>query len=529
MTSRIDHLRGLMLRSRCSAAAKLVLGRNAAEARARFLTFLSAGCVLALAVLKLSGTESPARVALEATLALSFVCLSIVDFRASVAIAIFELVLAGAGGHWASYPLGITGRILLEGVITVRALSIIVGDWCRNGRLPLGRYGIHALMLAVLIPGIWIPLGLFNGNTPHDVVADGNGFFSFAFVLVVVASALRGHGDWFRKLFVAACGANGIVTLGMIVVSATRWVALQPTMSTDLLARLDMGGAIGYMPNGAYRLYLGSSLLLQVGLALTTWQLLSRPRRVWLWLLYAVFWIDLLATYSRGLWLAGVAAVIMVIALGSPTLKRAALVVVATAVMWGLITAGGALNGFSLRDYVFNRSATIISLGPSTSKPSPSKPKPSSSKPKPASKDVSGEISNEMRVRQAKILFRYIKKRPVLGYGFGAVARGWGPGYAFELSYLALLFKAGIIGFLLYLSFPLRLLWDALRIRFGKRSPPRRTVPRSASVPFAIVASILLVGASNPYLFAAFGIIPILVATAWLDDAEPQAAATGQA
>ena len=523
MTSRIDHLRGLMLRSRCSAAAKLVLGRNAAEARARFLTFLSAGCVLALAVLKLSGTESPARVALEATLALSFVCLSIVDFRASVAIAIFELVLAGAGGHWASYPLGITGRILLEGVITVRALSIIVGDWCRNGRLPLGRYGIHALMLAVLIPGIWIPLGLFNGNTPHDVVADGNGFFSFAFVLVVVASALRGHGDWFRKLFVAACGANGIVTLGMIVVSATRWVALQPTMSTDLLARLDMGGAIGYMPNGAYRLYLGSSLLLQVGLALTTWQLLSRPRRVWLWLLYAVFWIDLLATYSRGLWLAGVAAVIMVIALGSPTLKRAALVVGATAMMWGFIAAGGALNGFSLRDYVFNRSATIVSLGPS-----PSKPKPSS-KGKPSSKDVSGEVSNGMRVKQAKILFRYIKKRPVIGYGFGAVAKDWGPGYAFELSYLALLFKTGIIGFLLYLSFPLRLLWDALRVRLGRRSPPQRMVPRDASVAFAIVASILFAGTSNPYLFAAFGIISFLIAAAWLDDAEPQATATSQA
>ncbi len=521
MTSRVNYLRGLRLRSRYAAAAKLVLGRNAAEARARFLTFLSAGCILALAGLKLSGTQSPVHVALEVTLALSFVCLSVVDFRASVAIAIFELVLAGTGGRWASYPLGITGRIFLDSVITVRALSIIVGDWRRNGRVRLGRYGIHALLLAVLIPGIWIPLGLYNGNTPHDVVADGNGFVFFAFILVVVACLIRGQGDWFRKLFFAACAVNGIVTLGMIVVSATRWVALQPTMNDALLGRLDMGGAIGYMPNGAYRLYLGSSLLLQVGLVLTTWQLLTQPRRVWPWLLYAVLSIDLLVTYSRGLWISGTAAVIMVIGLGSPTLKRAALIVGATAVMWGFIAAGGALNGFSLRDYVFNRSATIVSLGSSPSKLEPSKAKPTS-------KDVAGEVSNGMRVKQAKILFRHVKKRPVLGYGFGAVAKDWGPFYAFELSYLALLFKTGIIGFLLYLSFPLRLLWDALRIRFGRRSPPQRAAPRSTSIAFAIVASILFAGTSNPYLFAAFGIISILVAAAWLDDAEPQATTTSQ-
>jgi hypothetical protein len=205
----------------------------------------------------------------------------------------------------------------------------------------------------------------------------------------------------------------------------------------------------------------------------------------------------------------------VVISLGSPTLKRAALVVVATAVMWGLIAAGGALNGFSLREYVFNRSATIVSIGPS----SPSKPGSSSTKPTP--KDNWGEESNRMRIEQAKILFRKIRHRPVLGYGFGAVAKEWGPSYAFELSYIALLFKTGIIGFLLYLSFPLRLLWDSLRVRFKKRPPPDGISVRAASIPFAIVASIMLAGSTNPYLFAAFGIISILVAIAWLDDVKP--------
>ena len=126
-----------------------------------------------------------------------------------------------------------------------------------------------------------------------------------------------------------------------------------------------------------------------------------------------------------------------------------------------------------------------------------------------------------MKIREAKILLHLIRKRPVFGYGFGAVAKKWGPSYAFELSYLGLLFKAGIIGLLLYLSFPLRLLWDSLRVRFNKSPPPEGISLRAASIPFAIVASIMLAGATNPYLFAAFGIISMLAVTAWLDDTKP--------
>jgi hypothetical protein len=490
------------------------------QAAALFLTVVSTSCILFLTELTAAGTESSANTEIQALLVLSFIALSIVDFRASVAIAVFELVLAGAGGHWTSLPGNVSGRNFLDAVVAIRALTIIASDWRRTRHLELGRYGLHALTLAVVIPIVWMSLGLYYGNVRSAVFADGNGFGFFAFIVVIVALLIRRQGSWFRNLFFAACAVNGVVYLALVTVTATKWVILDPTMNNALLIRLDMGGQVGYMGNGAFRLFTGSSLFLQIGLALVAWRLITRPRQIWPWLLYAILSIDLLATYTRGLWVSGAAAVIMVIALGSPTLKRAALVVTATAVMWGLIAAGGALNGFSLREYVFNRSATIVSVGPST--PTSSTPTSSSSSTN-SSKDAWGEASNKMRIEQAKILFRLIKKRPVLGYGFGAVAKEWGPSYAFELSYIALLFKAGIIGLLLYLSFPLRLLWDSWRVRFSKRSPPQGISLRAASIPFAIVASIMLAGSTNPYLFAAFGIISILAATAWLDDTKPTA------
>jgi hypothetical protein len=490
------------------------------------LAAVSTSCILSLVALTATGTESSAELAIKAILVLSFIALSIVDFRASVAVAIFELVLAGTGGQWTYIAGGVSGRIFLDAVVMIRALTIIASEWRRTRHLELGRYGLHALALAVIFPVVWMSLGLYYGNVRSSVFADGNGFAFFAFILVVVALLMRGQGKWFRNLFLAACAANGVVTLVLVTLTATKLVSLDTTMANALINRLDMGGVVGYQWNGVitrYRLFTGSGLFLQVGMALIVWRLVTRPRQIWPWLLYAVLSIDLLATYTRGLWVSGAAAVIMVIALGSPTLKRAGFVLTATAVIWLLIAAGGALNGFSVRDYVFSRTATIVSTGPST----PSKPtKPTTTNPKPSG-DPFGQESNRMRIEEAKILFRLIEKRPVLGYGFGAVAKQWGPSYAFELSYVALLFKAGIIGLLLYLSFPLRLLWDSLRIRLGKRPPPEGISLRAASVPFAIVASIMLAGATNPYLFAAFGIISILAATAWLDDTKPAAIPAG--
>jgi hypothetical protein len=134
--------------------------------------------------------------------------------------------------------------------------------------------------------------------------------------------------------------------------------------------------------------------------------------------------------------------------------------------------------------------------------------------------DVAGEASNAYKVAEAKALWGYIKNRPIYGYGFGKAISGFGTGYSFELSYLDLLLKAGLIGLLLYLSFPLRLIVDALRLR---RSSVYERVRRigAPGVVVGVVAGILLAGSTNPYLFAAFGLVSILVMVAWLEDAQP--------
>jgi hypothetical protein len=660
------------------------LGGSLARARLAVLA-LTIVCIVALAALKAGGAGSHLTSdALGGVLAVAFVALALIDFRSSVAVTLFELVLGGAGGHWIDYG-PVSGRIFLISVVTLRAAWLTIVDWRRGLHPVLGRYGAHALALAILIPAIWIPLGLVDGNGAHNAVADGNGYLFFAFALVVVTLVRRGDGAWLRRIFFGACATAAAAYFGLILVTASRAVSLS-SVREWLNIRLGMGGVTGYMANGDFRLFTAGSLFLLVGLVLTAQRLLVRPRDLLLWLLAAVLTVDLIATYTRGLWLSAIIAVVLLLVFEVRSVRQLGLAVAIPSVIFGVALAVAPLAGFSLSGYVFNRAATITASGHTgfegrvanpgfekslhgwgvnhaggkairargtsssarsgtrglelaNSKPDEDayvfqnlavKPKTTyavsawvnaralrlpagggrgllvwdaqdgllytvplthstngwkrlsftfptrthagaiqirlyapegrvlwddvrigaqghagassratgdhlqvSSLPETsatqtmaiqsttgAKGDVAGEASNAYKVAEAKALWGYIRKRPIYGFGFGKVASDFSTGYSYELSYLDLTLKAGIIGLLLFLSFPLRLIADALRLRRSTARRPLECTRRigAPGVVVGVVAGILLAGATNPYLFAAFGLVSILVMVAWLEE-----------
>jgi hypothetical protein len=660
------------------------LGVSRAPGRLAVLA-LTICCIVALAVLKAGGTGSHTTSdALGGVLAIAFVALALIDFRASVAVTIFELVLGGAGGHWLDYG-SLSGRIFLISVVTLRAAWLTIADWRRGLHPALGRYGAHALAIAILLPLIWIPLGIVDGNGSHNAFADGNGFLFFAFVLVVVTLFRRGAGAWLQRVFFAACATNAAAYFGLIVLTSSGAASLD-SVREWLSVRLAMGGVIGYMPNGDFRLFTAGSLFLLVGLVLTAQRLLVRPRDLLLWLLGAVLTVDLIATYTRGLWLAAVVGVALVLALEVRSTRQLGLAVGIPVGLFAVALAVAPLAGFSLYGYVFHRAATITASGQPTFQRRVTNPSFESSlrawgvgngghslqarrtesasyagthslgltnskadedayvfqnlvvQPKsdyavsawvnaralrlpaaagrgllvwdaqdgllytvplrgstngwrrmsftfptgahakdiqlrlyapegrvlwdavqlarrgratagtkavgsrlevssiPATSatqsmalqssggggDAAGQASNAYKVAEAKALWGYIKQRPIYGYGFGKVATDFATGYSYELSYLDLLLKAGVIGLLLYLSFPGRLVVDAFRLRRPSRS--RLRVERgvgTAGVVVGVIGVILVAGATNPYLFAAFGLVSILVMVPLLEGSQP--------
>jgi hypothetical protein len=482
---------------------------------------ISIVAILLLTYLTVIDGPRPIELGLQIVLLLSFGVLAIIDLRAAATIVILELIVFGSSGQWTQLLGGIHGRIALYSIVLARVVWTLATEWKRGEQKVLGRYGPHAMILAIILPGVWMPVGLLNGNEPRDVFADGNGYLFFAFALAFVALVRQGHAAWLRRWLLFACTVNAVIIMAIVVVTATGWVAMEPTMRYILTDQLLVGNSIGYLPNGAYRLYLASGMYLQVGIALTVAVLAENPRRWWAWALLVLFGACEVATYTRGFWLGAAIAFILAVALVPSTLRRTAEL---TAGVLGLAGAAVVLCfavGFSLPGYLLERTESII-------------PNPGSSAPPPSSQpgfvpvpsvvpgiDTSGQVSSQVRFVQAQVLMSHIAQRPLAGFGFGSIAPDYpyGKTFSYELTYLDIAFKTGLVGLGLFLSFPLRVVIDALRARRRGLSAPEPE-PRSTAaigvVP-AIVVSVLVLGATNPYFNAAFGLLAFLIPLAWLE------------
>jgi hypothetical protein len=489
---------------------------NVARLAVPVLVAVSGLTIIALTALLLLDAPRPIVSVLQVVLIAAFLGLALLDLRAAVAIAMLELAVAGASGQWTRFPGGISGRVALDMTVALAGAIWLLRDWRRHGRLELGRYGAHALAIAALLPLIWMPIGLLNGNLPRDVVADGNGHLFLAFSLACIALIRQGHGAWLRHWLLVVCAANAIVTLTMIVAILAGVVPLR-TLADILYGDLLAGNVIGFQSNGAFRFFLASGLYLQVGLALVAWRLMQQPRSVPYWILYAILLIDVTATYTRGFWIGSVLALAAVLVLGSASWRRAATVVGGSAAVFVLATVIAVPFAFSVPDYVFQRALSITATEPLPTLPA--KPGEEGASSGGISADKAGALSNQIRVHQAQVLVGHIVERPILGHGFGTIAPDYQYAqiFSYELAFLDLLYKTGIVGLLLYVSFPIRLIVDALRARFRGLAIPAAVSPRETAVVVSIVASIMVSGATNPYFLSAFGLMPIIVMIAWLD------------
>ena len=445
------------------------------------LLVLTAVEITALVILRVAAPHSLLELCIQVALAVTFATLAIVDLKTALAVAVLELIVCGASGRWTELPGGVTGRMLLDATLATVALVRLVPAWRVRGWVVLGRYGLHAVAVALVIPVIWMPLGALNGYPVGNVIADGDGFLFFGFALLLAAAALFGDLSWLRRWILVACAINAVLSTTLFAIGASRLVS-EFHFRALLLETFDFGGQVAFFTTGQFRLHLASGLFLQIGVALACWELIRAPRRWWPWLLLAVLVAALLGSFGRGYFLGAFIAAVIVLFLGRRSSDRPVTHTRARVLVLAAVIAIAAV-GFSL-----------LQAG-------------------------AGADANLVKLYQAQVLLGHVIERPLLGWGFGAVAPDYliGDHFSYEITYLDRAFKLGLVGLVIFLSLPFRLALDSIRVLLDRLPAPPGLPAGEASVPLAILVSVLVVSATNPYLAGSVGIGAVILCIAWLD------------
>ncbi|MBI4089883.1 MAG: O-antigen ligase family protein [Candidatus Kerfeldbacteria bacterium] len=364
------------------------------------------------------------------------------------------------------------------------------------------------LVALAAVVALGVVIGLIRGNHPRDIFFDANAFLFYLLVLVLAWPKL----DWPRfvtKLLavVAAAavvlGLKSLVVLGIFVhwridglVAVYRWIR-----NTGV-------GEIAPIFGGTYRVFFQSQVYGLLAVALLTPWLLPRirPSDRWpRWLLVPVTLAlaSVMVSLSRSFWLGGSLAVV------------GAGVVVWRRYHWATrewVSVGVASALVLFAAYTLNSWALNF--------PYPY-PLPGAPGRGDAIRErlttISGEAAVSSRQQQFRALLPAIEQHPLFGSGFGTAvtyrsqdprqtqlpSQGIYTTYAFELAYLDLALKVGLVGLLVYLG----LLATTLR------QLVRSINPLTFGLAVGLVA-LLGVHLTTPYLNHPLGIGFVLLAFA---------------
>ncbi|MFC1632732.1 O-antigen ligase family protein [Patescibacteria group bacterium] len=411
-------------------------------------------------------------------------------------ILMVELVLGGGSGRWTELPGGVSIRMAIFGIVMLIWLIQIIQrkyDLRYVVRSPLTPFVlIFAFIYPLLFGGL---MGGLNGNTISNIFADSNGQLFYLILLpLLTVFTQKKKIIRFLKIYL------GTITLSALWQSIVYCLFITKTLGAFavrgvLRNNVNFLGQIGRFPNGAYRLYLASGIYFQSGLALAI-ALVLRMKR-WMFKLPLLASIVILVfmisgTYTRGYWFGAIFAVLVILIFVN---WRAKFKIIATALIgFSLAFAiSSFVFGYSLKDFYVHR---LLSTFPIT-----------------LQEDLFDEdtlsdtysadpLSVTIKIEQAKILWGEIKKKPLMGHGFGTVMPTLGRGFSFELSYLDMIFKFGFVGIIVWLYFIALIFWRGIKTWHRNPSGTQKAILVGMQ---GALFGLLFTSATNPYILASFG------------------------
>lgn len=298
-------------------------------------------------------------------------------------------------------------------------------------------------------------IGLINRNSLGDIFSDVNSFLGIIYILLLIAYVKDRNEniDKIINVFVNCAVIVAIMTITLFFVSRIYLPNNLEIIVTynNLNSKLQYGFISGLvMSNNYARVYLYNGIFMQLAAAIMFIKLFNKDKNVFGIVKLAILLVGIYVSNTRGFWLGTIGAVVISMIYYLWRFKKFNLT------LRNIVIA---LIPLILVSVIIPK--TIVAVSPEQNLPNSS----GSIKDRIESiSDFENDESNKVRAIQLKFLVNRIKEKPILGWGFGAHIEEY-PQYmidnnlqpvsstSFELYYIELLFKTGIIGILIFFGY----------------------------------------------------------------------------
>lgn len=298
-------------------------------------------------------------------------------------------------------------------------------------------------------------IGLINRNSLGDIFSDVNSFLGIIYILLLIAyvKCRNENIDKIINVFVNCAVIVAIMTITLFFVSRIYLPNNLEIIVTynNLNSKLQYGFISGLvMSNNYARVYLYNGIFMQLAAAIMFIKLFNKDKNVFGIVKLAILLVGIYVSNTRGFWLGTIGAVVISMIYYLWRFKKFNLT------LRNIVIA---LIPLILVSVIIPK--TIVAVSPEQNLPNSS----GSIKDRIESiSDFENDESNKVRAIQLKFLVNRIKEKPILGWGFGAHIEEY-PQYmidnnlqpvsstSFELYYIELLFKTGIIGILIFFGY----------------------------------------------------------------------------
>lgn len=426
-------------------------------------------------------------------------------FNVVTALIFIEFVLGGLG-HILNLPI----RKGLFAVGILFSLYMIFRE-----RIKIEKRFLIPIVVVCIYIAYGSIIGLINGNSFGDIFSDVNSFLGVLYILLLIVY-VRGKSENISKIlniFVNCATIVALITIALFVISRIylpndlHIIAIYNDLNTKLQYGLISGLVLS---NNYARVYLYNGIFMQLAVAIMFIKLFNKEKNIFGILKLAILLIGIYVSNTRGFWLGTIGVVFLSFAYYLWRVRKYKLTIKNVLI---------AIIPLILVAIILPK--TIVSVSPEQNLPQSS----GSIKDRVESiTDFENDESNKVRAIQLRFLVDKIKEKPVLGWGFGSHIYEY-PQYmqdnglqpvsssSFELYYVELLFKTGVIGVLIFFGY---LIYNFVKLLITLFKKGLKQKDEQMLVGWTIgTMSILASSITNPYI-AGLSVFFVLVMEVYL-------------